>query len=83
MTDETTISPMTATQPWYTSKTIWASGLAIFAPVASLVLHVSVSDTQIQTAAACLAAVGGGVGGLIAIYGRIKATKVIAPNPKP
>ena len=47
--------------------------LAVAAPVASLVLKVSIGGDEIALAAEALAAIGGGVGGLVAIYGRVKA----------
>lgn len=72
----------TATTPliskdWYTSRTIWGGILAFVVPPLAMVLHVSVSDTDIQQIASIAAALGGATGGAIAIYGRIKATKAI------
>lgn len=72
---------MSDTQPWYTSKTIWAGILGIVVPAIGLLLHVSVTDSQVQEIAGDAALIGGAVTGLAAIYGRVKATKVIAPNP--
>jgi hypothetical protein len=42
---------------------------------------VTIGQGDIASAADALASIGSGVGGLIAIYGRIKATRVIAPAP--
>jgi len=65
-------------KPWYASVTIWGALLAAFAPVGGLVLHHSVSDSDVQSAAVALAAIGAGAGSLIAIIGRLRATTSIA-----
>lgn len=77
MTDPAT-APLNDTQPWYASKTIWGGVLAIALPLAATLLHVNVTDADTQQIAALLAGAGGLVGGAIAIYGRIKATKTIS-----
>jgi hypothetical protein len=58
---------------WYASSGVWGGVLAVAAPIASLVLKVSIGGDEIALAAEALAAIGGGVGGLVAIYGRVKA----------
>ena len=70
-------APLNDSQPWYASKAIWGGVLAIVLPLAATLLHVSVSDADTQEIAALLAGAGGLVGGALAIYGRIKATKTI------
>jgi hypothetical protein len=58
---------------WYASSGVWGGVLAVAAPIASVVLKVSIGGDEIALAAEALAAIGGGVGGLVAIYGRVKA----------
>ena len=65
---------MDGSKAWYASSGVWGGVLAVAAPVASLVLKVSIGGDDIALAAEALAAIGGGVGGLLAIYGRLKAT---------
>ncbi len=64
---------MDGSKAWYASSGVWGGVLAVAAPVASLVLKVSIGGDEIALAAEALAAIGGGVGGLVAIYGRVKA----------
>ena len=52
---------------------MWGGVLAVAAPIASVVLKVSIGGDEIALAAEALAAIGGGVGGLVAIWGRLKA----------
>lgn len=81
MTDPN-VAPLNQTRPWYASKAIWGGILAIAVPLAATVLHVSVSDADTQQIAALLAGAGGLVGGALAIYGRIKATRTITATGK-
>ena len=64
---------MIETKSWYASSGVWGGVLAVAAPIASVVLKVSIGGDEIALAAEALAAIGGGVGGLVAIYGRLKA----------
>lgn len=66
------------TKPWYTSRTIWAGALAMVVPLIGLALHVNITDAQTQEIATDLALIGGALGGLATMYGRIKATTTIA-----
>ena len=68
---------MDGSKAWYASSGVWGGVLAVAAPVASLVLKVSIGGDEIALAAEALAAIGGGVGGLVAIYGRVKAKERI------
>lgn len=81
MTDSTQ-APLNDSQPWYSSRTIWGSILAIVVPVLAMFLHITVTDADTQQIAALLAGAGGLVGGALAIYGRIKATKTISATSK-
>ena len=64
---------MDGSKAWYASSGVWGGVLAVAAPIASVVLKVSIGGDEIALAAEALAAIGGGVGGLVAIYGRVKA----------
>ena len=64
---------MDGSKAWYASSGVWGGVLAVAAPIASVVLKVSIGGDDIALAAEALAAIGGGVGGLVAIYGRVKA----------
>ena len=64
---------MDGSKAWYASSGVWGGVLAVAAPVASVVLKVSIGGDEIALAAEAIAAIGGGVGGLVAIYGRLKA----------
>ena len=68
---------MDGSKAWYASNGVWGGVLAVAAPVASLVLKVSIGGDEIALAAEALAAIGGGVGGVLAIYGRVKAKERI------
>lgn len=61
----------------FASKTIWGGMLAFAAPVVAHFLHVSIADVDVQQISETIAGVIGAIGGLIAVFGRIKATKVI------
>lgn len=72
---------MNDTKAWYTSVGTWGGILAVIVPLVGMAFHLNISDVQTQEIAAYLAAVGSVVAGGIALYGRIKATKQIAPQP--
>ncbi|MBO0128288.1 hypothetical protein [Agrobacterium sp. OT33] len=67
---------MDNTKAWYQSRTIWGALIAVFAPLFSIAgldlpagLHGELAEG--------LVAVAGGIGGLIALYGRLSATRAI------
>lgn len=68
---------MDNSKPWYESKTIWGAALAVvsgFVPVVSTVLSVpGVHDGAVDL----LTGLGSAVGGAVAAYGRMRATKEI------
>lgn len=68
---------MFGSKAWYASSGVWGGVLAVAAPIASVVLKVSIGGDDIALAAEALAEIGGGVGGLVAIVGRLKATRRI------
>ncbi|WP_288430736.1 hypothetical protein [uncultured Agrobacterium sp.] len=67
---------MDSMKAWYHSKTIWGALIAVMAPL----LHVAglnLTDGYENELSEGLATVAGGVGGLIALYGRLAATSAI------
>ena len=64
------------TKSWYASKAVWGGLIAVGAAVAGGFGVVVDADTQSQIADLIVIGVGA-VGGLLAIYGRIKAGKSI------
>lgn len=67
---------MTELKPWYRSKTVWGSLVAIGAAVGSIVgididreLQVSLADAALQFVTAA--------GALVALFGRLTATSLI------
>lgn len=65
------------TQPWWQSKTVIGAIVGLAAPIIGGLLHVTVSNTDITQVTDVLAAIGLAAGNLVAVYGRIKATKKI------
>lgn len=62
----------TESKPWYQSKTIWGGVIAVGAAVGGAFgLHIDAS-TQAGIIDACVV-LGGGVGGLLSIIGRVTA----------
>lgn len=71
---------MNESKPWYASSGIWGGILAAAAPAIGLVFHMTVSSADTAQLADALAAIGAGIGGLVAVYGRVKATKQITAS---
>ncbi len=67
---------MNENKPWYLSKTIWATVVTLLAAVLPTVAQMGTGETtdDVTKIAAGAAAV---VAGVVAIYGRYKATKAI------
>jgi len=63
-------------KPWYTSTTVWGGIIAAASPLIGVIFHVNLASESAAIADA-LAALGAGIGGLIAVYGRTKATTTI------
>lgn len=70
-------APIGDVKAWYASRTIWGAILAGAAPILALLFRSSIDAATIDQAAGALAAIGGSVGAVIAIYGRIRAGKAI------
>ena len=67
---------MTDFKNWHESKGVWGGVVALFAGGAALFGYAVPEADQAQIAS-LLAAAGGGVGGLLAIAGRLRAQKRI------
>jgi hypothetical protein len=68
---------MEDSKAWYASKGIWGSVVAIGAGIAGTIWGVSVTEADQTTIVSAITAVGGAVGGLIALWGRLKASKKV------
>ena len=64
-------------KPWYLSKTIWGSLIAVAAALSATLGIPLDSATQAQLSDIVVQMVGA-AGALIAIYGRLTATEIIA-----
>jgi hypothetical protein len=67
---------MESTKAWYQSRTIWGALVAVFAAlfsVAGLDLPAGLHGELAEG----LVTVAGGIGGLVALYGRLSATRAI------
>ncbi len=67
---------MNEMKAWYHSKTIWGALIAVFAPLLQ-VAGLNLPGGFENDLAEGLVTVAGGVGGLIALYGRLEATTTI------
>jgi hypothetical protein len=63
---------MSDTKHWYQSKAVWGAMVTIVASLAQLAGLEIDGEAQDQIGEA-LMAISGGIGGLVAIYGRIRA----------
>lgn len=66
---------------WYHSKAVWGGIVSSLAGLAGVFGFVVDADAQAQITNLCLA-VGSAVGGLLAIYGRVRASSVIKRGRK-
>ncbi|PNQ25498.1 hypothetical protein C2E26_08490 [Rhizobium sp. YIC5082] len=67
---------MDSTKAWYQSRTIWGALVAVFAPLFSIAGLDLPTGLQGELADG-LVTVAGGIGGLVALYGRLSATSAI------
>jgi hypothetical protein len=65
---------------WWQSRTVWGGLIAAFAGLAS-VAGLSLTDVDQTQLADAACAIASAVGGVLAIYGRVRATKPIAVTP--
>lgn len=68
--------PLNENKPWWQSKTVWGGAIALAAGVAGA-FGLSIGPDEQEALASAIVGVASGVGGLLAIYGRIKASKAI------
>ena len=68
---------MTGTKPWYQSKTVWGSLIAILAAVLGL-WDVRIEAADQARLVDLVVQVAGALGGLIALTGRFAASRRIA-----
>lgn len=61
---------------WYQSKTIWGALIAVLAPLLQVV-GLNLPGGFESALAEGLVTIAGGVGGLVALYGRLAATSAI------
>lgn len=64
-------------KPWYESKTIWGSLVAVAAAL-SAALGMSIDQATQNELSSVLVQLTGAAGSLLAIYGRLSATDVIS-----
>ena len=74
---------MNDTQPWYLSRGVWGALVSVLATLSAALSHNKVQilpadQDQIVTLILTLA---GAIGGAIALYGRLRATKQISSQP--
>ena len=67
---------MTEKKKWYTSRTVWGAGIVLAATAAQGYGYFVGEVTQEQIVD-CIMTVVAAIGGLVAIYGRVKAEKEI------
>jgi Na+-transporting NADH:ubiquinone oxidoreductase subunit NqrE len=61
---------------WYQSKAVWGGLIAVAAAIAGAFGYAISPDDQASIVEAVVA-IGGGIGGVLAVYGRVKAEAYI------
>jgi hypothetical protein len=69
---------MDQSKNWYRSAGVWGSIMAIAAPVVGQALKVTITPDDMQTTANLIVAGVDVVSGAVALWGRVRATKLIA-----
>lgn len=64
--------PLSGNKPWWASKGVWGAVVAVIAGLAGL-FGVTLGETEQAELAQLLAAIGAGVGGALALVGRLVA----------
>ena len=70
---------MNETKAWYQSSAVWGGIIAVLAPIVGTFFHMTVSSQDAASLADALAGIGTAIGGILAVWGRVKATKQIGP----
>lgn len=73
---------MDETKNWWESSGVWGGIIAAASPVLGVLLHITILPADQGALAAAIAALASGIGGIVAVIGRVRATATIAP-PKP
>ena len=68
---------MNGTKSWTESLGVWGGVIAMVVPAIGAALHMNITPGDVQSAIDLATQIIGGIGGLIAIYGRVTATKTI------
>lgn len=68
---------MVEEKSWYQSKTIWGSLVSVAAALAAS-FGITVDASSQSDIATAIVQIVGGAGALLAVYGRLKATQIIA-----
>jgi hypothetical protein len=68
---------MEGTKKWYESAGVWGGILAVAAPLVGGFFGLTIEQADVSEAAIALGLVGAGIGGLVAVGGRIAARKQI------
>lgn len=61
---------------WWQSKTIWGGIITVFAVILGAFGYALSGDDQFALVE-IVSTIGGAIGGLLAIYGRVKASKAV------
>lgn len=70
---------MTETKTWYQSRTIWGALVAILAAFLQLAGFEFGAEQSVELVDAAMT-IGGAIGGLVALWGRLGARSAIAPG---
>ncbi len=62
---------------WYQSTGVWGGIIAVAAPIIASIFHVTISSEDTLQIVNILTAAADLVGGALAIYGRVRATRQI------
>lgn len=73
------VAKLSTPLPWYQSQAIWGGIIATAAPVAGL-LGYALSAEDVQSVATAAVGIASGIGGILAIYGRLTTTRQIKVN---
>lgn len=68
---------MNGNKQWYESSGVWGGVIVIISPLIVVFFHMTVSSADATQLADAFAGIGTAVGGILAVYGRVTATKQI------
>lgn len=67
---------MTESKPWWASKTVWGGLIAVLASLAAA-FGFDIGPADQEAIVASVVSIAGAVGGLLAVYGRVKADRKV------